>query len=432
MLVVSSDLTMASHWASFAYDFVKKPSDEYFCPITFEILKDPQQTKFCCGKHLSRVAADSLKREGKPCPICKRAPLQTSDDMFFQKQVLALMVRCNNKALGCKWEGELGKLEQHLMAGSAEGECQYASVACPNECGIQLQRRSLYKHKTKQCIKPQSICQYCNEKAANARISNEHWSQCQKYPLQCPNKCEEKAIERCFLKRHLDQHCPLREIECKFSYAGCEVRTQRRKMQEHMDQSRDEHILALADYVKMLSENLHIHSLALAKLAPHPIFIVPPLIRMDDFEQKKQNNVTWYSPSFYSHVGGYKMCISVFVNGYGKGEGTHIGMGIFMKRGEFDDHLKWPFKGKIQIHLINQRKGGEHVEWRSKINEHQLTKTILNKHFSRVLEGERAAGGWGFETVISHSDLYKPKEGKEYLKNDTLEFKISQITLLDS
>ena len=90
----------------------------------------------------------------------------------------------------------------------------------------------------------------------------------------------------------------------------------------------------------MLSQQLHIHSLALAQLAPHPIFITPPPICIDDFEQKKENAVTWYSPSFYSHVGGYRMCMSVYANGYGNGEGTHVGVVIFMMRGEFDDHLK--------------------------------------------------------------------------------------------
>ena len=95
----------------------------------------------------------SLPCSGRPLEMRKEAmsamqkvPLQTTDDLFLQRKVLALQIRCNNKALGCKWERELGKLEQHLMAGSVEGECQYVLVACPNECGFQVQRRSLYKH----------------------------------------------------------------------------------------------------------------------------------------------------------------------------------------------------------------------------------------------------------------------------------------------
>ena len=37
----------------------------------------------------------------------------------------------------------------------------------------------------------------------------------------------------------------------------------------------------------------------------------------------------------------------------------------------------------------------------------------------RCKEGDRSKGGWGNAQFISHADLYKPEEGKEYLKNDT-------------
>ena len=66
------------------YDFLEKPGNEYFCPVTFELLKDPRQTNFCCGNHLSRATAERLEAEGKPCPICKKAPLKTTEDLFFK------------------------------------------------------------------------------------------------------------------------------------------------------------------------------------------------------------------------------------------------------------------------------------------------------------------------------------------------------------
>ena len=36
--------------------------------------------------------------------------------------------------------------------------------------------------------------------------------------------------------------------------------------------------------------------------------------------------------------------------------------------------------------------------------------------------GNIAEAGWGEDQFISHTDLYNPDEGKEYLKNDTLVF----------
>ena len=53
--------TMASKATRTEYEFVKTPSEEYFCPITFELLKDPRQTNSCCGHHLSREAAEQTR-----------------------------------------------------------------------------------------------------------------------------------------------------------------------------------------------------------------------------------------------------------------------------------------------------------------------------------------------------------------------------------
>ena len=35
--------------------------------------------------------------------------------------------------------------------------------------------------------------------------------------------------------------------------------------------------------------------------------------------------------------------------------------------------------------------------------------------------------GWGLCEFLSHTDLYNPEEGKEYLKNDMLIFKITEV-----
>ena len=49
------------------YDFVEPPSQDYFCPVTYELLKDPRQTNDCCGKHLSRAVAEKLEAEMSTC-----------------------------------------------------------------------------------------------------------------------------------------------------------------------------------------------------------------------------------------------------------------------------------------------------------------------------------------------------------------------------
>ena len=414
---------MAANNAALEYDFVESPPKDYFCPVTFEILKDPQQMNNCCGNHLSRAAANRLKRERKPCPMCGHWPLKTTNDAYFRRQVMALKVRCNKKALGCEWVGGLGELEEHMKVGSVEGKCEYVNVVCPYNCGDQIQRRSLEVHKAYKCVKRPFTCQHCSHKATYEEVTRDHLPQCQKYPLECPNKCCEEDIERRFLKRHLDQDCPLQEIECKFSYAGCGAKMQRRMMQEHMDKSKDEHVDALATHGKTIMAQLQTLSLALTKVSPQPIFIPPPDVVFEEFEWHKKDGHRWYSPSFYTHVGGYKMCLSVMANGFGSGEGTHVGVATYMMKGEFDDHLQWPFKGVVTVRLINQREGGVDVD------EEVVKENASGKAFIRLLEGERSVHGWGIPQFISHSDLYKPEEGKEYLKNDHLIFRVATVVV---
>ena len=45
------------------YDFVEEPSQDYICPVTLELLRDPQQTT-CCGHHLSLEAATGYSKVG--------------------------------------------------------------------------------------------------------------------------------------------------------------------------------------------------------------------------------------------------------------------------------------------------------------------------------------------------------------------------------
>ena len=55
------------------------------------------------------------------------------------------------------------------------------------------------------------------------------------------------------------------------------------------------------------------------------------------------------------------MCLSVVANGSGEGEGTHVSVYACLMRGEFDDHLKWPFRDHVTIAMLNQLKDNSHI-----------------------------------------------------------------------
>ena len=82
-------------------------------------------------------------------------------------------------------------------------------------------------------------------------------------------------------------------------------------------------------------------------------------------------------------------------------------------KGEFDDQLKWPFRGQITIQLLSQE-DEDHEATKISFTD---TESDYDAIASRVLTEEEEKDKLGPVTVdfISHSDL-RPK----YLKNDCL------------
>ena len=149
------------------------------------------------------------------------------------------------------------------------------------------------------------------------------------------------------------------------------------------------------------------------------VVLVPVSFTMPNFEQKKIFSSSWYSSSFYTHPRGYKMCLNVEANSWGGSKGSYVGVALYMMPGDYDNILKWPFRGEITIQLLNQR--GDH--------EHHLkiipvTDRSINEFCSRVLVGERSPNGWGIPQFISHTGLLP-----SYLQHDFLKFCIKEIKI---
>ena len=168
-------------------------------------------------------------------------------------------------------------------------------------------------------------------------------------------------------------------------YAGCTAKGNRAELKEHLESNKDEHLCqlgktmkteltSLAELGKNTRAELETLTFAFSKFVSKPLFISPPEMIMDNFEELKSEEADWYSPPFYTHIGGYKMCLNIVANGWGSGKYTHVSMTVHMMKGEFDSHLQWPFKGEITVQLVNQKEGGEHYE--RKPVEHRDTRAV--------------------------------------------------------
>ena len=151
--------------------------------------------------------------------------------------------------------------------------------------------------------------------------------------------------------------------------------------------------------------------------------VLPTELTMTNFERHKTDGDQWFSPPFYTHPRGYKVCLSVYANGEGKGKGTHVSVFARLMKGEFDDHLKWPFQDHVTVAMLNQLEDNHHTT-----RTIEFTKTKDIEVIGRVTDGERAPNCWGKPKFIAHTDLtYDPAINCQYLKYDCLRFRIVKV-----
>ncbi len=140
--------------------------------------------------------------------------------------------------------------------------------------------------------------------------------------------------------------------------------------------------------------------------------ILPTTLTMTDFEQHRAHNAYWYSLPVYTQQ-GYKICLTVDANGWGPGKGTHVSVFVYFKTGEFDNSLKWPFRGVISVQLLDQVNGEDH-----KTHTFTCDDETPDEYCTIVTDLGRSAGRGTYE-FIAHTEL-EPK----YLRNNTLLFQI--------
>ena len=145
-----------------------------------------------------------------------------------------------------------------------------------------------------------------------------------------------------------------------------------------------------------------------------------------NFKELKNNDLDWLSPSFYTHPRGYRMCLRVFANGIDSAKGTHVTVYFYLMRGEWDSYLKWPFRGDITIQLLNhlEPKGHyEHVEHVGADKSDECTGRVTT---------EEKADGWSCFRFVSHHELsYDQTKNCQYLKYDSLCFRVAKVELSD-
>ena len=270
-----------------------------------------------------------------------------------------------------------------------------------------------------------------------------HYAECPKYPVTCPNECQHDPFERQEIEYHLEDDCPLTKVSCPLHYAGCEVELPRKDMPEHMKDTVSHLTLLASVTLSLMKENQELKEkqrateekqrvteekqrgtekeVAVLKEEIQQLRLSLRELPIDFRVNYASEEGEVYFPSFYTHPCGYRMCLEVYPKGNGDGEGTHVSVFTCLTKGQFDDHLKWPFRGEITIQIVNQGGDHDHVEWTIPYNDERP-----DEFAGRVTDEERA-NGWGFHKILAHTDLQYKKT--QYLRDDIIIVRVVRVKI---
>ena len=396
------------------YEFVDTNlPDEFQCPICTLVPRDVHQAS-CCGKMFCKSCLDELKRTSTnyTCPNCRE---DLTNNHFFKdvntnRKIRHLNIHCTNKK--CLWNGSLQDIDKHLS------KCPFQIVECSNKCGTQLKQSNLENHLVNKCPKRIVSCVYCRKEDEYEIINgDDHYKECTDIPLLCPNNgCEEK-IKQCLMTEHRDT-CPKEEVDCHYSKVGCHEKMKREDLPQHNKENMEVHLGSAVHTIGKLKEQLHVANRNIKQLEQQQDHTVTK-IKTVGYEALKDSNRTWYSPGFYTHLGGYKLRIVIYANGSTSGKGTHVSCFINLVPGEYDDTLEWPFQGEVTVELLNQLEDNNHYEIVIDFDDDTPDKCKNRKE-------NKESGGWGIPEFIPHTNLgLNSSTNTQYLMNDTLYFRVS-------
>ncbi len=292
--------------------------------------------------------------------------------------------------------GTVGTLEEHV------GVCQFTLVPCPKECKddngiLKIMRRDLQQHLI-ECPNRDYSCEQCGLKGTYA-TRLDHYDTCEKKIITCTNEECTMEMERMKIKNHLSEECEHTVISCKYTSIGCDVKLKRKDMRAHEQDDKAHLSKALDTTVKLETK---VQSL---------LTQLPMRFKVAEFQKKKDNNETFYSPSFYTSPNGYHMKVKMYANGIGEGVGSYVSVYALVIEGKYDAELNWPFVGTVTIKLLNQL-----VNY----NHHSIAIRFTPE------KNVNAGANRGFPKYISHPRLSRDSASNtQYLKDDTLYFSIS-------
>jgi TNF receptor-associated factor 6 len=205
----------------------KKVKEDYICPICQGMINNIVVDT--CGHAYCKACIEKWTSVHDTCP---RTNLALSQKLFTKVSILQNMIDevnvcCFFKDRGCTWEGDFGKLKEHLNFG-----CYLVRIHCQNEgCEEYFNAVDWESHK-KDCLYHKVQCRHCATVLLR-KDAQPHQEICEDKLIDCPYKCG-KQYKRKDIDSHATADCPSYVICCEFQALGCEKKFPRSTYKIHM------------------------------------------------------------------------------------------------------------------------------------------------------------------------------------------------------
>ena len=364
--------------------FLDTVPDFMKCRICNDVFESPQLLsccgtnicKMCMDRHLQRLA--TLADQQPSCPFCRSTEFELVHNAALEHSISQLKVKCCYQHKGCGWVGILEKGNLHLK------ECAFVPIDCPNRCGCEPFKRCKLSDHMLSCPHTHTTCSFetigCDEKTLLVReaaqkhannyrsrhlllVAQRNINLLKDYRHFCTSLQSESYVSIANDELAESQRESLAATKCNIKSLKESLQEIQRKIASlKTDLNREEICLKgiKRNIMEMNSKEAALRdSVGEVQCSPVPkatdMSCPPVTFTIENFGRRMKVNDMWLSPPFYTHVGGYKMCLSV-VPAKSRPNGTFVSVSIHFLAGEFDEHLIWPFPGAIfTITAISQQ-----------------------------------------------------------------------------
>ena len=370
------------------------------------------QRPFCCAycREYDSIHADVVYRHW---PVCKKYPMT-----------------CPNHCTVYAIERE--NMKEHL-----EHDCPRQKVSCEFTfagCEVELPREELDNHLESNQVEHMTMLAEVNQRMADdlaekdeqiAKLSEDVSAKIAAAQAETKQEIQSLRSENSMLKQELAElKSNMASMVATLTVTIEQIRNdqmQQKKEVKETNEKADHKITNLEKNVDQTKKDLSQQCFSIQSY----IGLFPVEFVMTNFEHLRESGSDWQSVPFYSHLEGYRLCLVVNPNGVSNIEGSYVSVYACLMQGEFDDRLKWPFRGAITIQLLNQL--DDRIPATGTI---RFTENTPSRYTSRVLNSEKAEKGWGLLKFIRYEELhYNNVKNRQFLKDDCLRFRVTKVDL---